>query len=244
MNIVEGDVTKAPKPSLSALLIVLFAFTCLCALGTWQIQRRAWKLDLIAQVDSRATALAVNAPALAEWPNITAAKDAYRHVQLHGTFLNDHEVRIDASTKLGVGSWVITPIRTDEGFVVLVNRGFVPSQQKDISLITQPITVTGLLRLSEPHGRILRPNQPDAGLWYSCDVAAIAAKEGLTNAALYYVDAENMAAAGQYPVGGLTVISFPNNHLLYAITWFGLAFLLAGTTAAFIYQNRRVRKTH
>jgi len=83
--------------------------------------------------------------------------------------------------------------------------------------------VTGLLRISEPHGGFLRANQPAARRWYSRDVAEIVKASGVTQAAPYFIDADATPNAGGWPRGGLTVIHFANSHLVYALTWFGLA---------------------
>jgi len=97
------------------------------------------------------------------------------------------------------------------------------------------------MRMSEPGGAFLRANDPAAGRWYSRDVAAIAAAQGLGPVAPYFVDADATENPGGLPVGGLTVIAFPNNHLIYALTWFGMAILLAGALVHVVRSERRAR---
>ncbi len=212
----------------------------LIGLGTWQIERRAWKLDLIARVDARVHAAPVSAPGPADWAMV-GVDDAYRHVCLSGAFLDGEETLVQAVTEEGAGFWVLTPLRRADGSVVLVNRGFVPGERKDPATrrdgqIAGEATVTGLLRLTEPGGAFLRSNAPRDGRWYSRDVAAIAAARGLSHVAPYFVDADATPAnPGGLPIGGLTVIAFPNNHLVYAITWFAMALMLA---AACVYVLR------
>jgi len=206
-------------------------FLGLLALGTWQVERRAWKLDLIERVDQRVAAAPVAPPGPADWPGISAAADEYRHVSVAGTFLNDHETQVFASTDLGTGYWVVTPLRTADGTVILVNRGFVPTDRRDPATrpagqAAGPVTVIGLLRLTEPKGGFLRSNDPAAERWYSRDVAAIAKARDLTDVAPYFVDAE-ASGADSWPRGGLTVVTFRNSHLVYALTWFALAAMLA-----------------
>ncbi|MCA3579738.1 MAG: SURF1 family protein, partial [Bradyrhizobium sp.] len=99
-------------------------------------------------------------------------------------------------------------------------------------------SVTGLLRMSEPKGGFLRSNDPAAGRWYSRDVAAIAATRGLSQVAPYFIDADATPNPGGTPLGGLTIVRFPNNHLIYALTWFALAFMLAGTLLRIVSRNR------
>jgi surfeit locus 1 family protein len=223
--------------ALVALLACLAAaFT---SLSVWQLQRRSWKLALIAEVDARVHAPPQAAPGPASWSAITPARDAYRHVQVRGVFLNDRETYVQAVTTLGPGFWVITPLKTDQGFSVLINRGFVPPEREAASSHAQILgrtTVTGLLRISEPGGGFLRRNDPRNDRWYSRDVAAIAAARGLGPAAPYFIDAEDSTPGG--PVGGLTVIAFPNSHLVYALTWFTLAIMAVGGAGMAILDNR------
>ncbi|MEG2962914.1 MAG: SURF1 family cytochrome oxidase biogenesis protein, partial [Janthinobacterium sp.] len=64
----------------------------------------------------------------------------------------------------------------------------------------------------------------------------------LTNVAPYFVDAkEKSETAVDAPVGGLTVISFHNNHLVYALTWFALALMVAGMTWWIVREDKRRR---
>lgn len=182
------------------------------------------------------------APGPADWPGIADAADAYRHVRLDGRFLHDRTTLVQAVTALGGGFWVMTPLRTADGFAVLVNRGFVPAGRRDPAGWRRPagdVPVTGLLRITEPGGAFLRSNDPAAGRWYSRDVVAIAAARGLTGAAPYFVDADAAPDRDGLPVGGLTVVAFRNDHLVYAITWYTLA---AMTLAAAAYANVERRR--
>lgn len=242
-----GGSGPSPAP-LSLLRRIVFGvgaglvFVVLLGLGTWQVERRAWKLDLIARVDARVHASPVPAPGPADWPRV-GPEDAYRHVRLSGTFLNDRETLVQAVTERGGGFWVLTPLRRPDGSLVLINRGFVPGDRRDPSTraagqIAGETTVTGLLRLTEPKGAFLRSNDPKDDRWYSRDVAAIAAARGFTDVAPYFVDADAAPNPGGLPTGGLTVIAFPNNHFVYAITWYGMALMLAG---AMVYLLRNGR---
>jgi surfeit locus 1 family protein len=206
--------------------LTLLAVAGLVSLGVWQLQRRVWKLALIEQVDRRLAAAPVPAPGPDAWLRIGKA-DAYTRVTVHGTFGNDRAILVQAVTALGSGYWVLTPMTTDRGFTVLVNRGFVPPEMKRaIMAPAGAATITGLLRISEPKGGFLRSNDPMADRWYSRDVAAIAASRSLGSVAPYFIDADAVPGAS-WPRGGLTVIAFPNSHLQYAITWFVMAALLA-----------------
>ncbi|WP_128923113.1 SURF1 family protein [Bradyrhizobium guangxiense] len=223
----------ARSPSLWLTVLSLIAFVLLIALGVWQIERRAWKLALIDRVEQRVHAAAQPIPVPASWPAISAANDEYRHVSLKGRFLHDRETLVQAVTEEGPGYWVLTPLARGDGTLVLINRGFVPSERRDASTRQSgnpdgEVEVTGLLRITEPKGGFLRSNVPQHNRWYSRDVAAIAAARGLHDIAPFFVDADAGSQIAGGPIAGLTVIRFPNNHLIYALTWFALALMLAG----------------
>jgi surfeit locus 1 family protein len=230
-------VTRPTTRLVAAATVALAAFVALLALGTWQVQRLAWKRALIAQVESRVHAAPVAAPGPAEWAGITADSAQYRRVRLTGRFLGQQAL-VQASTVRGAGWWVLTPLRDDRGFTVLVNRGFV-SERRAPALREGGVTVTGLLRISEPGGGFLRSNDPAADRWYSRDVAAIAAAKGLGTIAPYFVDADEASSPQPGPVGGLTIIAFPNSHLVYALTWYGLAAMVLVGFWIFVRAHRR-----
>jgi surfeit locus 1 family protein len=207
----------------------LLLAACLAALGVWQLERREWKHALVAAVEARIHAPPADAPGPAAWPAIAADTDAYRHIRVTGRFRHDRETLVQAVTERGAGYWVLTPLDAP-GFTVLVNRGFVPPEEREAATRAAgnepgPATVTGLLRISEPGGGFLRSNDPAAGRWHSRDVPAIAAARHLGRTAPYFIDAGAAPNPGGYPVGGLTVVRFADNHLVYALTWFALAVL-------------------
>lgn len=225
---------------LGALFLSLFAG--FVALGTWQVHRLQWKTALIERVESRVLAEPVPAPGIEHWANIKTESDEYRHVSVSGRFLHALSTPVFASTEFGNGYWLLTPLRLDAGGIVLVNRGFI--SQKAVMTSQPPtmtrVTLTGLLRMTEPGGGFLRSNRPDAGRWYSRDVQAIGAARGLYSiapVAPYFIDANaalfhsGKRLAGSQPlhepVPGLTVIHFHNNHLVYALTWYTLALMTA-----------------
>ncbi|MEB3044102.1 SURF1 family protein [Rhizobium mulingense] len=218
------------KPALFAVCLTLLA-AILFGFGTWQVQRLGWKSDLIARVDQRVHSAPLPAPARADWDKVDAGNDEYRRVTVEGVLANDKETLVYASTVLGPGYWVMTPLMLADGAAILVNRGFVPTDRRDPASrrdgqISGPIEIIGLLRMTEPKGSLLQSNDVAADRWYSRDVAAIAQKRGLGAVAPFFIDADATANPGGLPVGGLTVIHFPNNHLVYAITWYGLAVMV------------------
>ena len=214
-------------------LIAVLLFSGFCALGVWQVERLAWKRDLIARVEGRVHAAPVPAPLH------IGKDDAYRRVTVTGTFLHDRVTLVQASTVRGAGFWVLTPLRTATGAILLVNRGFMPPEAKTrYDRPSGQVRITGLLRLTEPGGGFLRSNDPDADRWYSRDVAAIATARRLPRAVLdYFIDADAAPSPETLPVGGLTVIRFPNSHLQYAITWFILAAMVVGAYIIVLRQT-------
>jgi surfeit locus 1 family protein len=244
---VPGSAGKRSKPFLAGfaaflalLLIVLFA-----GLGTWQVYRLQWKLDLIARVEARVHAAPVAPPPSARWAGITAAGDEYRRTILRGTYLYDLTTPVQALTEQGSGYWLLTPLCTDDGQIIIVNRGFIPSELGAPTRYTArkagpapcaaaasaPSTIVGLLRIGEQGGAFTRNNDPAANRWFVRDIRAIAAARGVPQAAPFFIDAaanQNPHDAPDRPVGGLTVVNFANSHLVYAITWYALALMVGG----------------
>ena len=247
-------------------LVGIALFVGFISLGVWQVQRRAWKLDLIERVSARIQAPPGALPPPDQWPQLNAASHEYQAVRLQGQWLAHKTVLTQATTALGAGYWVLTPLQMADGVQVLVNRGFVPQDQRaqwqapQVSPATTtdepPTTVVGLLRLSEPGGGFLRSNDPSQQRWHSRDVAAIAQAQQLGQAAPFFVDAGlpsrlgSTAAdlpadmAGPWPRPGLTVVRFPNSHLVYALTWFGLALMVVGAAVVVARYERRLRAAH
>jgi surfeit locus 1 family protein len=254
-----GDVSGTmSRKTLVVAAIAALGIAVFAALGTWQVQRRAWKLDLIDRVTQRVHAEPVAAPAAADWPQMRALDHEYRHVRVSGVYLSAAQTLVQAVTERGPGHWLLTPLRQADDSVVWINRGFVPMgwQAGDVvAAASAPVTVTGLLRLTEPGGGFLRHNDAPADRWYSRDVQALTAARGLERAAPFFIDADAGAGAGAGagangsagaspagPVGGLTVIAFPNNHLVYAITWYTLALMVAAAAVFVIRADRQSRQ--
>lgn len=247
----RGFAPPRSRRKIAALIILgVVLFAGFMALGTWQVQRLGWKLDLIERVNTRVHAEPVATPGPSQWAAVDADDYEYLHVRVSGQYLADAQTLVQASTRLGRGYWVMTPLRTRRGFIVLINRGFVRALDngRGAAVPVPPpdghVSVTGLLRMSDPDGRFLRPNDPAQGRWYSRDVAGIASQVGLSlqRVAPYFIDASAAAEPDKPPVGGLTVVHFRNAHLTYAITWYCLGALVivaAFLVTRFELRNRR-----
>lgn len=229
-------------------LLALGLFLGLVSLGSWQVQRLRWKLALIERVEQGLAAAPVAAPDPGDWARI-ATEDSYRRVVVRGVFDHSREACTQAVTELGPGCWVMTPLRTEAGWWLLINRGFVDSAHRNpttraIGQVAGAVQLEGLLRLSEPRGGFLRDNAPAADRWYSRDVAALAAARQLpaNEVAPYFIDASASVEGG--PVGGLTVVRFHNHHLVYALTWFGLAGMVVAGVVLVVRRERRLQALH
>lgn len=243
----DAAVRPPRGPLALGLLAAAFGFGLLlfAALGVWQVQRLAWKQDLVARIEARVHADPVSAPDAATWAASTPKEQEYRRVILQGQWLPGLDTRVQAVTEAGAGRWLLRPLRRDDGGVVLVNLGYVPEDWPVAPPAPGRAEVVGLLRLSEPGGGFLRRNTPAAERWYSRDVDAIAAHRRLAGVAPYFVDADAASAAqagAPWPRGGLTVVRFRDNHLGYALTWFALALLVAGGGWRFALEEARIRR--
>lgn len=229
------------------LLPVLAVLATMLALGTWQVQRLYWKEALIASIDRRVQAQPVSIETLEQQFAQTGDVD-YTPVTVRGTFLHEGERHFFATHKGQSGFYVYTPLIMDDRRYLLVNRGFVPYDRKDPATRAQgqvsgSVTVVGLARnpLAEKPSFIVPENDPAKNLFYWKDRDAMAATAGLPAGAQlvpFFVDASPSDVPGGLPVGGVTIIDLPNNHLQYVVTWYGLAAALVAV-AGFAWLRRR-----
>lgn len=229
------------------LLAGLVLFSILVGLGTWQVQRLAWKENLIASVDARIKEtprpLAEIERQFAETGDVD-----YWPASAAGRFLNDRESHFLATWQGKAGFFVYTPLALADGRYVLVNRGFVPFDRKEASTRQQgqvegEQSVTGLARnpLAEKPSSLVPDNDPVKNVFYWKDLPAMAGKAGLPADRLvpFFIDADKTQNPGGLPIGGVTLIDFPNNHLQYAVTWYGLAAALVAVLGAWLIKRRR-----
>ena len=220
----------------------------LVSLGVWQLHRLAWKEALIAAAESRAHAAPVDAPPESEWSSLDPADYEYKRVRLSGVFDESRQVAVFRALSEprgrygGPGYLVMTPLELADGATVLVNRGFVPETQEAAAgdgVGGGETTVVGLMRASETRNWFTPSDDPASGRWFTRDVGGIARAEGLTRTAPFFIDADAGADPAALPEGGETIVAFPNNHLSYALTWFGMAAALIGVFVAFAASRLR-----
>ncbi len=227
------------------LVFGLAALTVLLSLGHWQQQRLEWKEGLLAQISSRieATPQAID-DVLMQFDR-TGDID-YVPVTVKGRFLHEHELHFLATHRGQSGWYVYTPLQRGDGTAVLVNRGFVPYDYKDARTRENgqaggEVTVTGLSRnpLAAKPSLLVPDNDPVGNVFYWKDLAAMWERTGLEDrlsVAPIFVDANNAENPGGLPIGGVTRVELPNNHLQYALTWYGLAAALAAVLTAYLWR--------
>ncbi len=230
-------------------LASLAGFAVLIALGTWQVQRLHWKESLIAQRTA-----AVSAPPAALPRTLEAARALdFHRVEASGVFLHDREIRVHAIERRsgGAGYLVLTPLRLEDGAVVFVERGWVPTDKRDAAARADgnppgEVSVEGLLRLApaEKPGWFLPANDPSQGEWFWIDLPALARAAGVPEALPFYLEAEASPNPGGFPVGGQANTELPNDHLQYAITWYALAAALAVIYLILLRRERAARTSH
>lgn len=237
-------------------VLTLVGLAVMIALGTWQMQRKAWKDELVQRIAARVKADPATLDAILGLYTGSHAEGAareieYRRLKVTGRFLHDREQYLYAPhPKLGTGFDVLTPLEVTgrSPQVILVNRGYVPESHKDratraAGLPAGETTLTGLVRLSGEKGGFTPANEPAKNAWYWRDIPSLAkaAMPGRETSVLpFMLDAEaEPAIPGGWPKGGTTIVKLPNRHLEYALTWYGLAATLAGVYLAFAWGRLR-----
>ncbi len=219
------------------------AFSLLVALGTWQLQRMVWKRESIAM---RAARLALPPLALSGPPAGVVAP-AFRRIRATGVFLHDEELHLGPRALDGVpGYHVITPLRLAGGAIVLVDRGWVPLDRRDPATrargqLTGRLEVEGRVRPAPRRGPFTPENQPEKGVWFTIDVAEMAAWLELREVLPFAVEAGPARTPGGLPKGAAFEVRLPDNHLQYAITWYALAAVLA-VIYVLLVRGRRQRQ--
>ena len=240
--------TRAIRGLILPGVLSVLALAVLIGLGNWQMQRLAWKEKLIANIAARIAQPPQPLPPPIAWPKLELGEIEYRPFFASGRFRHENEVQVytvlsePKGSFSGAGYWILTPFELDDGAVVIVNRGFVPQELKSPASrsegqVSGQVRVTGLLRAPEQTNFFTPANDPAKGAWYHRAPRDIANAFGLKNAAPFMLDATGDYRADMVPQPNETKLTFVNNHLGYALTWYGLAATLIGVFSAFAWQR-------
>lgn len=232
---------------LEPTIFALVGVAILVGLGVWQLDRKVWKENLIVAMHARLTHAPGDLPPRDQWARLNQQRDEFKRVGFPAEFLPGQAALVYSAGSAfrpdvqGPGYWVFAPARLAGGSVVIVDRGFVPLDRKDAAAKSPAgsLDIVGIMRWPETRGMFTPADDLKENTWYLRDIKAMAAAHHWNNVAPFYVEMESPVPAGGLPKPGRLVVNLPDNHLQYAITWFGLAFGLAGVYVLFIVRRLR-----
>jgi surfeit locus 1 family protein len=235
---------------LEPTIFAIVGIAILVGLGLWQLDRKTWKENLIAAMTERLARPPADLPPRDRWTQLLQEREEFARVGFPAEFLPGQEALVFSAGSAvrpdvkGAGYWVFAPARLAGGSLVIVNRGYVPLERKDPASRAQgaahgSIDVVGILRWPETRGLFTPADDPKDNVWYLRDIKAIAAAKKWASAAPFYIEQESPVPPGGWPKPGKLHVNLPDNHLQYAITWFGLALALAGVFL--VWLTRRIR---
>jgi surfeit locus 1 family protein len=233
-------------PAIAALVV----FAGLIALGKWQLDRKAWKEALIETLGQRLAAAPSGLPPPERWGGLDQAADEYRRVRFSAEIPPDQEALVFTSGSAfrpdvsGPGYWVFAPARLAGGGVVVVDRGFVPEGRQNKTTraageVGGRLEMVGVMRWPEPAGWFMPAADPGHNLWFVRDPLAIARAKNWGEVAPFFIELESPVPPGGLPLPGPLKVNLPDDHLQYALTWFGLAAVLAISFAFWLRSRWR-----
>ena len=234
-------------------IAALCALAVLLSLGTWQLERKAWKEGLIATLQARLSATPQPLPAASSWLSLARADHEFTRVRLNATFLpgdTQREARVYTSGSAlrddikSPGYFVFAPARLPDGTTVVINRGYVANPHPTAAtppmpLPPGPIDVIGVMRWPERPDIFNAAYNATDDLWFVRNSVSMATRSGWGEVAPFYIDMELPVPSGGVPLPASLRPNLPNQHLQYAVTWYGLALVLVGVFAAFVLGSRR-----
>ena len=249
----------APRRNVAGLgVFTLAVVALLVGLGLWQLQRRAEKHALIAALTERLAAAPAALPQPSQWSTLTPERDEFRRVRFSATYQPRPDAMVYSSGSAvrddvaGPGAWAFMPASLPTGETVVINTGFVQNTMHDRAqqdrAVTRlvsgaPVALTGYLRFPETAGALTPPENPAKRLWFTRDHLAMARSlgwaEGGRPIAPFYIDLEAPVPESAIPKPGPLTVHLKDDHLHYAITWFGLAGAVAIAFAAWLRAQRR-----
>ena len=235
---------------IEATVFALAGVAILTGLGVWQLDRKAWKENLIATLDARLARAPEDLPPRASWPRLMPDGNEFTRVTFPAEFLPGEEALVYTAGSpfrpdvQGAGYWVFAPARLAGGSIVMIDRGFVPVDRKDPASRAQGaphgmVDVVGVMRWPETRGTFTPDDEPQNNVWYLRDPKAIAAAKKWDSAAPFYIEQESPVPAGGLPKPGKLSVQLPDNHVQYALTWFALALGLAGVYVTWLVGRMR-----
>jgi surfeit locus 1 family protein len=235
------------RPMLVPTLWLIPLLAILIGLGTWQIQRLHWKLDLLAKIHTGLTSAPIplhDALPAYDADHISAAD--YRRVKVRGLFENGEEIFFFTTGAEGEAVYhIVTPFLMRDGHTLLVDRGTIPMQMLGSPAwkagdLDGERTISGIIRKPAPPNWFTPPIDKAKRIVHTRDPQALAKAFGLKNIYPMFLEADATPNPGGWPVGGVTVVDLPNNHLQYAITWFALALGLLAVYFAYHSSSGRL----
>jgi len=225
-------------------LVALAAFLVLVGLGTWQLQRKAWKEGLVAAMHERLAAAPVDLPPASQWASLNVDSAEFRRVKFHAQFTEGRGVYVYVAGSAlrddikEPGYFAFAPARLDDGTAVVVNRGYIPMDQQ-IGWPAGTMEVVGYLRWPESRPWFLSDTNSASDTWFVRDHRTMAVAKAWGDVAPFYVDQESPVPASGLPRPAALTVNLRNDHLQYAVTWFGLAAVLVGCFVAWLITRRR-----
>jgi surfeit locus 1 family protein len=235
---------------LEPTIFALVGMAILVGLGVWQLDRKVWKESLIATMTARMNGAPQSLPPRENWSGLTAGTEEFKRVSFPAVFLPGQEALLYSAGSAvrpdvkGPGYFVFSPARLAGGSIVIVDRGFVPIDRKAPASRAEgaangSVDIVGVMRWPETHGMFTPADDVAGNVWYARDIAAMAKAKGWSSAAPFYIEQEAPVPSGGWPKPGRLVVNLPDNHLQYAITWFGLALALAGVYLVWLIRRLR-----
>jgi surfeit locus 1 family protein len=227
-------------------------------LGLWQLQRRVEKHALIAALNERLAAEPGPLPSPAQWSALTPGRDEFRRVSFTATYDSRPDAMVYSSGSgvrsdiSGPGTWAFLPARLPGGETVVINTGFVQNTMQDRArqdravewlIAPKPVTLTGYIRFPEAAGMLTPAENPAKRLWFTRDHLAMARALGWGGdgkaVAPFYIDLEQPVPSSGIPKPGPLEVHLKDDHMQYAVTWFGLAGAVVVAFGIWLRAQRR-----
>ena len=237
----------APRPrSVAGLaLIALVMVSVLIGLGVWQLHRKDEKRALTSALTERLGAPPMVLPSKSKWAFLNSEEDEFTRVKFEAILDTRSQARVYSSGSAlrtdisGLGTFVFTPARLISGSSIVIDRGFVPDGADIANLLPQVFELTGYIRFPEKAGWFTPHEDTAKRLWFLRDHLAMAKANDWGEVAPFYIDLERQVPATGIPKAGPLQVHLKDDHLQYAITWFGLALAVAATFGFWIFAQRR-----